>query len=179
MLPVERALSTTFCISQGDRNCPFLIFTGLPWELAGHDEIRLPAEEGRRLQNIDDRGNLIQRRIFMHVRQYRHADLIAHLRERLQASLEPRTAETGARGAVRLVERRFEDEGDFERGGHFLEPSGDIDHQGFALDDAGTGNQEERAILPDLEGRQLHALMRWRGPAATRPDIRAPLLQIP
>src|SRR5271169_735851 len=32
-LPVERALSTTFCISQGDRNWPFLMFTGLPKEL--------------------------------------------------------------------------------------------------------------------------------------------------
>src|SRR5580692_5345081 len=34
MLPVERALSTTFCISQGERNCPFLMFTGLPCEQA-------------------------------------------------------------------------------------------------------------------------------------------------
>ena len=33
-LPVERALSTTFCISQGDRNCPFLMLTGLPCEAA-------------------------------------------------------------------------------------------------------------------------------------------------
>src|SRR5579863_7363431 len=32
VLPVERALSTTFCISQGDRNWPFLMFTGLPCE---------------------------------------------------------------------------------------------------------------------------------------------------
>src|SRR3984957_8222264 len=33
-LPVERALSTTFCISHGDRNWPFLIFTGFPCEQA-------------------------------------------------------------------------------------------------------------------------------------------------
>src|SRR5271168_721018 len=32
VLPAERALSTTFCISQGERNWPFLIFTGLPCE---------------------------------------------------------------------------------------------------------------------------------------------------
>ncbi len=31
-LPVERALSTTFDISQGLRNCPFLMFTGFPCE---------------------------------------------------------------------------------------------------------------------------------------------------
>src|SRR5882672_3123446 len=30
VLPVERALSTTFCISQGERNWPFLMLTGLP-----------------------------------------------------------------------------------------------------------------------------------------------------
>jgi hypothetical protein len=29
VLPVERALSTTFCISHGDKNWPFLMFTGL------------------------------------------------------------------------------------------------------------------------------------------------------
>ena len=29
-LPVERALSTTCCISQGDRNWPFLMLTGRP-----------------------------------------------------------------------------------------------------------------------------------------------------
>src|SRR3569833_1864722 len=31
-LPVERALSTTFFISHGERNWPFLMLTGLPWE---------------------------------------------------------------------------------------------------------------------------------------------------
>jgi len=31
-LPVERALSTTFCISHGERNWPFLMLTGLPCE---------------------------------------------------------------------------------------------------------------------------------------------------
>ena len=29
-MPVERALSTTFCISQGERNWPFLMLTGRP-----------------------------------------------------------------------------------------------------------------------------------------------------
>ncbi len=33
-LPVERAFSTTLRISQGDRNCPFLMLTGLPWAAA-------------------------------------------------------------------------------------------------------------------------------------------------
>ena len=33
-LPVERALSTTFCISQGLKNWPFLMLTGLPCEQA-------------------------------------------------------------------------------------------------------------------------------------------------
>ena len=31
-LPVERALSTTFCISHGERNCPFLMLTGFCWD---------------------------------------------------------------------------------------------------------------------------------------------------
>ncbi len=64
--------------------------------------------------------------------------------------------------------------GMLERGGHFLAGARRHRSPGLALDDAGTGNQEKRAIGPDLEGRQLHALMRWRGPAAARPDIRAP-----
>ena len=182
VLPVERALSTTFCISQGERNCPFLMFTGLPWEHDGDDEIGLTAKEGRRLQNVHHRRHFIERRVLVHVGEHRHADLLAHLRESLQASLEPRTAEARARGTIRLVERSLEDEGNIERGGHFLEASGHVDDQRLALDDAGTGNQEERAIGPDLEGRQLHSALEscggaarlQRGPIFARRAVRTP-----
>ena len=88
-LPVERALSTTFCISQGERNWPFLMFTGLPCEHTADDEIGLPAEERRRLQHIDHGGDFLQRRVLMHVRQHRHADLLAHPASALRPASSP------------------------------------------------------------------------------------------
>ena len=82
-LPVERALSTTFCISQGERNWPFLIFTGLPWAAVLQDEVGLAAQERRRLQHVDHRGHLRERAVLVHVGEHRHADRAPHLGERL------------------------------------------------------------------------------------------------
>jgi hypothetical protein len=52
-----RALSTTFFMSPGARNWPFLMFTGLPLRRHGADEIGLAAQEGRRLQHVDHGGD--------------------------------------------------------------------------------------------------------------------------
>ena len=45
------------------------------------DEIGLAAQERRRLQHIDDRRHLSERRVLVHVGQHRHAELAPHLGE--------------------------------------------------------------------------------------------------
>src|SRR5690606_20147244 len=47
---------------------------------AGHllDEVGLPAQEGRRLQHVHHRGDLVHRRVLVHVGKHRHADLALH-----------------------------------------------------------------------------------------------------
>ena len=56
------------------------MLTGFPCEQTADDEIRLPAQERRRLQHVDHRGHLGERRVLVHVGEHRNADLLAHLR---------------------------------------------------------------------------------------------------
>ena len=60
----------------------------------GVDEVGLPAEERRRLQHVDDRGDLGDLLLGVHVGQHRHADLPLHLGEDAQALLHARARET-------------------------------------------------------------------------------------
>jgi hypothetical protein len=68
------------------------------------DEIRLPAEESRCLQDVDDGRDFGQGRVFVHIRQHRNAQLLLHLAQDPQALIQARAAETLARAAIRLVE---------------------------------------------------------------------------
>jgi hypothetical protein len=77
----SRALATTLRMSAGARNCPFLMFTGLPEAATALDEIGLPAKESRRLQDIDNAGDSGDVFLAMHIGQHRNANLAAHLRE--------------------------------------------------------------------------------------------------
>ena len=106
--PVARALSTTCCISQGERNWPFLMLTGRPAAATATDEIGLPAQEGRRLQHVHDARHFLDRRVFVDVGEHRHLKLLAHLGEDLQPGFEARAAEALAGGTVGLVEGGLE-----------------------------------------------------------------------
>jgi hypothetical protein len=75
----------------------------------------------------------------------------------LEAAFHARAAVTGARGAVGLVEAALEDEGDAQRAGDFLELSGHVHLELLGLDDAGAGDQKERALEADVESTKLHA----------------------
>src|SRR6185437_11503712 len=50
---------------------------------------------------------LLERRVFVHVGEHRHADLLLHFAEDAQALFHPEPAETGARRAVGLVKAGF------------------------------------------------------------------------
>ena len=52
--PSPRSFSTTFFMSQGARNCPFLTLTGRPLAGARQDQVGLPAEERGDLQEVQD-----------------------------------------------------------------------------------------------------------------------------
>src|SRR5690606_37858746 len=100
--------------------------------------------------------HLVHGRVFVHVGQYRHADLAPDLFQHLQPGLEARAAETLAGGAVGLVEAGLEDEGNAERRGDLLQPAGGVHLQLFGLDHAGAGNQEDGPVQADLEAAEFH-----------------------
>src|SRR6266581_4200435 len=96
----------------------------------------------------------------MHVGQHGNTDLLAYAPERLESCIDAGAAKTRLRGSIGLVERRLEDERNAQRRRHVAQAPRHVDHQRLALDDAGTGDQEKRAIGPDIEGPELHAVAR-------------------
>ena len=158
-LPVDLAFSTTGLMSHGDRNWPFLMFTGLPGAHLA-DEIGLAHREGRRLQHVDDGRDFVHRRVFVHVGQHRHAELALHLGQHAQPFLHARAAEAVERGAVGLVEAGLEDEIDAELAGDLLQRRRGVDLQLFALDHARAGDQEERLVEADIEAAELLRVLR-------------------
>src|SRR5690606_24643919 len=87
---------------------------------------------------------------------HRDAELALDLLQHLQPFFHARAAEAGDRGPVGLVEAGLEDEGDAERAGDLLELAGGVELQLHRLDDARSGNQEERLVQSDLESAKLH-----------------------
>jgi hypothetical protein len=153
-------LSTTFCISQGLKNWPFLDVDRFALRASREDEIGLSAQKRGRLQHIDHLGHLRERRVLVDVGEHGDTDLLAHARERQEALLEPGSAKALARGAIGLVEGGLEYERNAESLGDVAQPPRHIDHQRLALDDARPGDQKERPIGADLERGELHAVAR-------------------
>ena len=90
------------------------MLAGLPAGADRLDQIGLAGEEGGGLEHVDDLGDRLDLRHLVHVGQHRQAGLAAHLFEDAQPLLQPRPAERGAGGAVRLVERALVDQQDAE-----------------------------------------------------------------
>jgi hypothetical protein len=135
-----------------------------------HDEVGLATQEGGSLQYVDDRGDFGERTVFVDVGQHRHADLPPHLREDPQALVDPGTAKTAARGPVRLVVRSFEYEGHCEPPRELDELAGGVDDELLALDDAGSGYQEQGLRRTGFETAELHrAPVRPMPPQEARP----------
>ncbi len=122
-----RALSITFFMSCGARNCPFLMFTGLPLCATAWMKSVCRAQERGRLQHIDDRCHLGDLGLAVHVGQHRHAEFALDLGQDLQPALHAGAAERGAAGTVGLVVARLEDEGDAQRCGDLLQRAGDVE----------------------------------------------------
>jgi hypothetical protein len=93
----------------------------------------------------------------VHVGQDGHADDAADVFEDLKALVDTRTAVARARGAVRLVVRRFEDVRDAEAGRQLFQTAGDLLRQRWALDDARARDEEKRMVDADLVTGEFQA----------------------
>ncbi len=120
------------------------------------DEVGLPHQEGRGLQDVDDRGDFVQRGVFVDVGQDRHADLLLDLCQDLQALFQAGAAEAVAGGAVGLVEAGLEDEVHAQLAGDLLQATGHVQLQLHRLDHAWAGDQEQRLVQPYFETTQFH-----------------------
>src|SRR5450432_2137629 len=144
----------------------------------GADEVGLPAQERGRLQHVDRGRGGSDLVLAVHVGDHRHGELALHLGEDLEALVDARPAKRRAARAVGLVVARLEDERNAERGGHFLELPGDVHLELLGLDDAGTGDQEERMSEPRVEAAELHAAtfsvrVAWCWSAAWMNDLKS------
>ena len=111
------------------------------------DEVRLSTQKRRRLHHGHDVGHFIQRRVFMHVGQYWHANFTFDLFEYAKSLFHAQTAVAPSRRAIGLVERALENEGNAERFRCFLQSRRRGHCQFFRFDDARSGDQKERATL--------------------------------
>ena len=155
-LPVERALSTTFFISQGERNCPFLMLTGLPWLAVLTMKLVCRHRKAGVCRTSTTAATSAQRRVFVHIGEHRHTHSAPHVLEDLQACVDARSAIARARGSVRLVVGSLEDVRNAQTARDLLQPTRNLLRQCGTLDDAGTGDQEERTADPDLVSREFH-----------------------
>jgi hypothetical protein len=103
------------------------MLTGLPWR-PPLDEIGLPAQEGRRLQHIDDRATSSSGVSSWTSVSTGTPSWRAPL-QHAQALLDARTAEALQRGTVGLVVRGLEDEGNAERRGDLDQLAGHVQRQ--------------------------------------------------
>ena len=109
----------------------------------GQQQVRLAAEEGRDLEHVHrlgHRGALVG---LVHVRQHRHAQAAADLRQDVQPLLHGRAPVAGEAGPVGLVEAGLEDEGDAPALGQVQEAGSQEVGVLPAFDDAGPGDEEE------------------------------------
>ena len=83
---------------------PLLDVHGKAGRGCAQDEICLPAQECRRLQNVDHVRYFVHRRIFMNVGENRQTQLLLDLAKNTQALFHARATKAISRTAVRLVE---------------------------------------------------------------------------
>ena len=143
-LPAPVTFCTTFAMSHGARNWPFLDVHDPAGLGGGDEEIGLPAQERRDLQHVDRLGDARALRGLVDIGEHRHADALADFGEDRQRPFEADAARTLAAGAVRLVERGLVDEPDAEMIGELLQALRHFKRMGAAFQRARPGDQCER-----------------------------------
>ena len=114
------------------------------------EQVRLPREERRNLQDVGDLGDRRRVRGLVDVGQDRDAGALAHAREDAQALVEARAAERSSRRPVGLVVRGLEDVRDAGAAGDVADRDREVDRVRLALDDAGAGDEQQRTAPPTV-----------------------------
>jgi len=141
----------------GREELPLLQVHRLPRGGDRHDEVGLPAEEGRGLQHVDDgrdRGDLL---LLVHVGQHRKPGRAPHLGEDGEALLHADAAEAVERGAVRLVEGGLVHDRQPRPGRDVAHALGMAEGRVARLDDTRPGDQRERRAAADGDRPDAHA----------------------
>src|SRR5262245_33510437 len=144
VIPRRRRLRHHLLHLAGREKLPLLQVDRLPGARDRDDEVGLPAEEGRRLQHVDDLGHRARLGGLVHVGQDGQLDLPLDLGEDREALVHPDAAETRERGPVRLVERRLVDDRHPGRGRDRPHALGVAERRVPRLDDARASDQGER-----------------------------------
>ncbi len=138
----------------------------------GFEQVGLPREERRNLQDVGDFGDRRGVRGLVDVGQDGDAGALAHAREDPQAFFEARAAEGSSRGAVGLVVRGLEDVGDADTARDVPDRDREVDRVGLALDDTGTRDEQQRTAAAHREPGKLESAARaltYHGRCRLRP----------
>ena len=126
------------------------------------------------MQHVHHRCDFVERGVFVHVGNHRHADFGFDFGEDAQAFGDAGAAVTRAGGAVGLVKRGFVDEGQAEAVGQFFQGFGGGERQRFGFDHAGPGDEEEGAVVADFKAAEVHAVApSWRVRQARMKDSKS------
>ena len=124
---------------------------------AAIEQVRLTAQKGRDLQDVDDLGDRRTLTDFVHIRDDRQAELFADFSEHRQRTFEPYAALAGKRGAVGLVEGRLVDETEPQTPGDLLQRRGRFQRVRTAFHLAWAGEHRDRRIVGESDGPDRHA----------------------
>ena len=115
------SLATTFFMSQGARNCPFLTLTARPVRAGGDQQVGLAAQEGGDLQHVDRLRGERALRGLVHVGSTGRPSVSRISAKIGSAASSPMPRALVAGSAVGLVEGGLEDEADVAPGRDLLQ----------------------------------------------------------
>jgi hypothetical protein len=120
-----------------------------PGFAGGDQQVRLPTQKRRDLQDIDGLRHRRALQGLMHVRQDRTTEALAQLRQDRQSLIHAHAARRVGAGAVRLVERRLVNEADAELARQLGQGLAHLARVGARFKRAWASDQRQRPIVPD------------------------------
>jgi hypothetical protein len=121
-----------------------------------NQQIGLPAEECRNLQNVGDVGRRLRVGWFVNVGDDRHAERRLDPRQHAKSLVEARSAERADRGAVRFVVRRLEDVRETGASRDVGHAPRDVVSVLLAFDHTRAGDQRQRRAAADRDRAGLN-----------------------
>ena len=122
----------------------------------GDDEVSLTAQEGRRLQDINNVGHLTHLLRRVHVRQNRNADLTANVIKNFEAFVNAGTSIAFRRRTVGFVKASLKNVVNPQFIAGLFHERGDFHHHFTTFDDTRTSNQKERISVAGFKPAKFH-----------------------